>query len=91
MEIETVSVSIDEVNVPASLERAAKKLQLGVEEVEVDLSRTLRIDSGGLRAFQQFVHKAEEKKVKVVLRAVNVNVYKTLKLARLSRSFSFVN
>jgi anti-anti-sigma regulatory factor len=91
MEIDTVLLSIDELNVPASLERAAKNLEAGAHELALDLSLVQRIDSGALRAFQDFARKAEAKKVKVVLRAVNVNVYKTLKLARLCPLFSFVN
>ena len=91
MEMDTVVQNVDELNLAGFLEQAANNLQLGGEEVALDLSRVVKIDSGALRALQDFAHRAEEKKIKVVLRAVNVNVYKTFKLARLSRCFSFVN
>jgi anti-anti-sigma factor len=91
MEIDTAVQSADELNLAVVLEQAAKNLEPGGEEVTLDLSRVLKIDSGALRAFQYLAHRAEEKKIKIVLRAVNVNVYKAFKLARLSRCFSFVN
>ena len=50
-----------------------------------------RIDSSALRALEEFARIADEKAVKVVLRGVNVDVYKVLKLVKLTRRFSFVN
>ena len=91
MKMDTVVHSVDELSLPAFLEQALKNLEPGGEEVALDLCRVPKIDSGTLRAFQDLAHRAEEKKVKVVLQAVNVNVYKTFKLARLSRCFSFVS
>lgn len=89
--METTAVLVmDERNLIASLDTAGKSLQSELE-LTLDFSGVVRVDSPGLRAIQDLAHRAEEKKVKVVVRGVNVNVYKTLKLARLTQRFSFAN
>jgi hypothetical protein len=40
---------------------------------------------------EELAQLASEKNVKVALRSVNVDVYKVLKLVKLTRRFSFVN
>jgi len=50
-----------------------------------------RIDATALRALEEFARVADEKAVKVVLRGVSVDVYKVLKLVKLTRRFSFLN
>ncbi len=57
----------------------------------LDFSSVRRIDSTALRALEEFARLADEKAVKVVLCGVNVDVYKVLKLVKLTRQFSFVN
>jgi anti-anti-sigma regulatory factor len=44
-----------------------------------------------LRALEGLADAADEKSVKVVLCGLNVDIYKVLKLARLSPRFSIVN
>jgi len=83
--------SIDEQNVTSSLERAATSLDSECQQVDLDFSSVRRLDSKGLRALQEFSCRAHEKRVAVALRGVNVDIYKTVKLARLAKSFSFVN
>jgi anti-anti-sigma factor len=90
MEIADLALSIDEQDFVGSLEKARKSLE-PESQLMLDLSSIRRIDSRGLRALQELVHQAEESKGKVVLRGVNVDVYKALKLARLTRIFSFVS
>jgi anti-anti-sigma regulatory factor len=58
--------------------------------VVLDFSSVRRIDANALQAMEEFVHKADEKAVKVVVRSVNVDVYKVFKLVKLASSFSFV-
>ncbi|MGB8065588.1 MAG: STAS domain-containing protein [Candidatus Sulfotelmatobacter sp.] len=82
---------IDEQNVIASLEQAAQELDGAVQELALDFSAVRRIDSRGLCALEELVRKAEEKKIEVVLRGVNVNLYKTFKLIKLANRCSFVN
>jgi anti-anti-sigma regulatory factor len=60
-------------------------------EVTLDFSGVRRVDPSGLRAIEDLAAAADAKPVKVVLRGVNVDVYKVLKLARLTPRFSFVN
>ena len=91
MQTNPLFLSIDEPNVVSALESAAKNLDNNQEQLELDLSAIRRIDSRGLQALQDFAHRADEKKVKVTLNGVHVNVYKTFKVARLTRHFSFVN
>ena len=51
----------------------------------------LRLDSRSLLAIEEFTTLAADKGVRVVLRGVNVGVYKVLKLVKLASRFSFVN
>jgi ABC-type transporter Mla MlaB component len=50
-----------------------------------------RIDAIALSAMAEFADIADSKGVKVVLRGVNVGVYKVLKLVKLASRFSFVS
>lgn len=84
-------LSIDEQNVRAALQKAADSLESEQNHPVLDFSAVRTLDAPGLRALQEYAHRAEQKKIKVALRGVDVNVYKTLKLARLARSFSFAN
>ena len=57
-------------------------------EAVLDFSSIRRIDTSGVRALEDLVRLADAKSVKVVLRGVNVDVYKVLKLMKLTRRFS---
>ncbi|HZQ96037.1 MAG TPA: STAS domain-containing protein [Candidatus Sulfotelmatobacter sp.] len=84
-------MSLKETDMISGLRSAAAQLSGDDGELNMDFSCIARIDAGAMRALEDLARKAEERRVKVVLSGVNVNVYKTLKLARLSRRFSFVN
>ena len=73
------------------LREAAEKLDAAEGEVVFDFSCLRRIDSNTLRALEEFARSADEKAVTVVLRNVNVNIYKALTLAKLTSRFSFVS
>lgn len=90
METNTLCLKIDGNSVRADLQEAEQSLEAR-QELALDFSCVARIDAAGLEGLQSFAHRAEDKKTKVALRGVNVNVYKTLKLARLTRRFSFEN
>jgi len=90
METNTLCLKIDANNVIPDLKQAEESLDAR-QELALDFSGVTRIDSAGLQSVQRFAHRAEDKKTKVALRGVNVNVYKTLKLARLTSRFSFEN
>jgi len=86
-----VFLNIDSDNVGPALHAAAEKLDGAGGEAVLDFSSVLRIDSGALWAMEEFVRIADEKGIKVVLRGVNVDIYKVLKLVKLTRRFSFLS
>ena len=60
-------------------------------EVELDFSAVRRVDATSLIAIEMLANVADEKSVKVTLRDVNVDVYRVLKLMKLTRRFTFAN
>ncbi len=85
-----VLLKVDGENVTEVLQEARGKLDGAEGEVVLDFSSVHRIDASALRAMEELAQAADQKSVKVVLRSVPVDVYKVLKLARLSSRFSFL-
>ncbi|HVO80735.1 MAG TPA: STAS domain-containing protein [Terriglobales bacterium] len=85
-----VWLKIDEERVVQALQEAREKLDSADGEVVLDFSSVRRIDPSGLWALEEFADAADEKTVKVVLRGVNVEVYKVLKLIKLAPRFAFL-
>jgi len=90
MAMVAVWLKIDEERVVQALEEARLKLDGSDGEVVLDFSSLRRIDPAALRALQQLAALADEKSVKLVLRGVNIDLYKVLKLMKLAPRFSFV-
>ncbi len=86
-----VFLNIDEERVVPALQEARRNLDCAQGEAILDFSSVRRIDSGALQAMEEFARIADDKAVRVVLRGVNVDVYKVLKLVKLAHRFSFVN
>lgn len=86
-----VWLKIDEKRVAQALQEAEVKLDSVEGEMALDLSSVRRIDPNALRAMEEFADVADAKGVKVVLRGVDVGVYKVLKLVTLASRFSFVS
>ncbi len=86
-----VWLKIDEERVVQALHEAAEKLDSVEGEMALDFSSVQRIDASALRGMEAFETLAGDKGIKVVLRGVNVGVYKVLKLAKLTSRFSFAN
>ena len=84
-------VNLDEPGLITALQDARKKLDSTGGEAILDLTSVRRVNASAIRALEEFVHVAEEKSAKVVLRGTNVDVYKVLKLVKLTRRVSFVN
>jgi anti-anti-sigma regulatory factor len=84
-------LNVDETRLVGALREAGEKLDGTEGEAILDFSSVSRIDPGAVRALEELARVADEKNVKVVLRGVNVEVYKVLKLIKLTRRFSFVN
>jgi anti-anti-sigma regulatory factor len=71
-------------------QEAVDKVNSAQGEVTLDFSSVLRIDSNVVGAMEQLAGLAGQRSVKVVLRAVNVDIYKVLKLLKLTQRFSFL-
>jgi len=86
-----VWLKIDEERVVQGLQEAGERLDSIEGEMALDLSSLRRIDPNALRAMEEFADIADTKGVKVVLRGVDVGVYKVLKLVNLASRFSYVS
>jgi anti-anti-sigma regulatory factor len=91
MAMTAVFIKVDETRIAQTLREVGEKLDGTEGEVALDFSSALRIDGSVLRAMEELARIAEGKNVKIALRGVNVDVYKVLKLVKLTRRFSFVN
>lgn len=85
-----VWLTVDEKRLAPDIEEAGEKLDTTEGEAVLDFSSVGRVDSSALRALEELARRADEKAVRVVLRGVNIDVYKALKLVKLTRRFSFV-
>jgi len=86
-----VWIRVDEERVVQSLQDTAQRLD-GVDgEVTLDFSAVHRIDASALGAMGELASIADDKGIKVVLRGVNVEIYRVLKLLKLASRFSFGN
>lgn len=81
----------DEENVVSLLEQIGEQLNGGHGELVLDFSAVRRLNANSLRALEEFATKAESKSTKVVLRGVNVDLYKVLTLVKLTSRFAFVS
>jgi anti-anti-sigma regulatory factor len=72
------------------IQEAIEKVNRGESEVILDFSSTLRIDTNEVGALEELASLAGGKSVKVVLRAVNTDVYRVLKQLKLTQRFTFV-
>jgi len=70
---------------------AAEKVRNAAGEVILDLSSVPRLDAKAVAALEHLAELAEGRRIPVVLRAVNGDVYKVLKLLKLAGRFSFLN
>lgn len=86
-----VWLKIDEERAVQALQEAEEQLGNIEGEVALDFSSVRRIDPSALRALEKFAGIADDRGVKVVLRGVDVGVYKVLKLVKLGSRFSFVS
>jgi anti-anti-sigma regulatory factor len=74
-----------------TLQEATTAVAQAEGELLLDFSAVQHIDAKSLFALEQLAEKAEQAKVAVVIRGVNVKIYKVLKLAGLASSFSFLS
>jgi len=91
MTMTALLLNVDEESVALALQEAGRKLDNTQGEAILDFSSVRRMDPAALRALEEFARLADKRSVKVVLSCVNVDVYKVLKLVKLTRQFSFEN
>jgi len=89
METNAVWVKVDEERLVHALQEAREKLQNVQGEVILDFSSVHRIDPESLRAMEKIADVVDGNGTKVVLRGVNIDIYKVLKLMKLSPRFAF--
>lgn len=85
-----VWLKIDDDRIVPALQDARDKLDAADGELLLEFSTVRRVDPPALRAMEELAVAADGKMVKIVLRGVNIDVYKTLKLMKLAARFSFV-
>src|SRR6516165_5583517 len=74
----------------AFVQDAVEKVNRGEQQVTVDFSDVARIDGNAVRALEELADLTDEKSVRVMLRAVNVDIYRVLKQLKLAQRFSFL-
>lgn len=84
-------LKVEAEDIEGKLCKALERLDKVDGEMNLDFSALRRIDAEGLRAMEELAGLAESKKIKLVLRAVNPDVYKVLKLRKLASRFSYLD
>jgi len=90
MVADSVWIKVEAAKMGAACEEALAKLASGESEIVLDLGAIRRVDPAAVRALEKLAAAAEEKSAKVALLGVDVDVYKVLKLVRLSGRFAFL-
>ena len=80
---------IEQDRVVQGLEEALSALERPEGELILDFSRVHRVDATALRTMEKLAVAAEGKAMKVELDAVNISVYRVLKLMKLAARFVF--
>jgi len=91
MSATAIFLNIDDEHVVPVLQEATRGLDGAQGEMVLDFSSVRRINSRALRALEDFTRVANEKAVKIILRGVSIDVYKALKLVKLTQRCTFVD
>jgi anti-anti-sigma regulatory factor len=87
-----IGIKIDPEHAAHTLQQEAMEQLAGAaNEVLLDFAAVQRIDASAIRALEELAGLADERSVRVVLRAVNMDIYKVLKLMNLAARFHFVS
>lgn len=85
-----MAIKIDPEHVAHALrQEAVEQLGGAANEIVLDFGAVARIDANAIRALEELSGLAGEQNVRVVLRAVNMDIYKVLKLVNLAPRFGF--
>ena len=90
MTANTVWIEIGPERVAHALRHEAAEKVISGGDVALDFSRVARIDAAAVQALEELADTAGAKSLTVALRGVNRDIYKVLKLLRLTRKFSFI-
>lgn len=90
MTTNAVWVKVDPERVVQVLTNDAVEKLAGAEDVVLDFSSVLRIDASAVDALEDLALLAGDRCANVALLGVNLNVYKVLKLVKLTPRFSFL-
>jgi len=85
-----VWVRVDPERVVHVLKNDAVEKLAGAQDVVLDFSSVRRIDAGAVDALEELARLATDRSVHVALAGVNLDVYKVLKLVKLTPRFSFL-
>jgi anti-anti-sigma regulatory factor len=89
MATNAICLSVDGERLAHALREAREKLDSAQGEVVLDFSSVQRIDPGAIRAMEHLADAADGNGTKLFLSNVSVDIYKVLKLMKLSPRFSF--
>jgi anti-anti-sigma regulatory factor len=84
-------IHIDPAAIADGVRQSIERLNSAQGEMLLDFSSVGRIDSQAASAIEQLAALAGERSDKVVLSGVNGDIYKVLKLLKLTERFWFVN
>ena len=87
---DAVWIHVDPGCVDQAIRKDAVNELTNAKELVLDFSSVLRIDTSAVRAMADLVRLASERSVKIVFHAVNLDIYKTLKLTKLTPQVSFL-
>jgi anti-anti-sigma regulatory factor len=91
MTMNAVWMKVDPERVLHALQQdAAEKVTSAGGEVVLDFSSVARIEPGEIKALEELAQLAGDRSVKVVLCAVNADIYRVLKLVKLAQRFHFL-
>jgi anti-anti-sigma regulatory factor len=90
MKTNAVWVKVDPERMVQVLKKDAVEKLAGAEDVVLDFSSVLRIDASAVDALEDLARLAGDRSANVALLGVNLDVYKVLKLVKLTPRFSFL-
>lgn len=84
-------LKIDAQHTVPDFQAAANSVDRADSELVLDCSAIQRLDAPAIASLEALANKADHHEVKAVLHGVNVDVYKVLRLLKLTSRFSFTN
>jgi anti-anti-sigma regulatory factor len=80
---------VEQERITSIVQEAAQKLEKTDVDLVLDFSSVSRLDTSSVEALEELAQLAENRGAEIVLREVNIDVYKVLKLIGLTTKFEF--